>query len=77
MGWSAGLVDYATSVAAWTADGHTEDWQAWFFYALGAATFLLYRRTRGQWWPVAWCAAIPVTSTVVGVLLRGYAEYHP
>lgn len=69
LGWSAGLVDYATEVAAWTADGRTADWQAWIFYALAAGTFLLYRRTRGHWWPVAWCAAIPVTSTVVGVLL--------
>lgn len=69
MGWSAGLVDYATSVTAWIADGRTSDPQAWFFYALGSATFLLYRRTRGHWWPVAWCAAVPVTSTVVGVLL--------
>lgn len=68
LGWSAGLVDYATYVTAWIADTGFGP-QAWFWCAAAAATVLLYRRTRGHWWPVAWCAAIPVTSTVVGVLL--------
>ena len=68
LGWSAGLVDYATHVTAWIADTGFGP-QAWFWCGVGAATFLLYRRTRGHWWPVAWCAAVPVTSTVVGVLL--------
>lgn len=68
MGWEVGLVDYATHVTAWIA-GTGFGPQAWFWCGVGAATFLLYRRTRGHWWPVAWCAAVPVTSTVVGVLL--------
>lgn len=68
LGWSAGLVDYATYVTAWIADTGFGP-QAWFWCGAGAVTVLLYRRTRGLWWPIAWCAAIPVTSTVVGVLL--------
>lgn len=68
LGWSAGLVDYATYVTAWIAATGFGP-QAWFWCGVGAATFLLYRRTRGLWWPVAWCAAVPATSTVVGVLL--------
>lgn len=69
LGWTCGLVDYATYVTRWIADTGTVGPQAFFWYVTGAATFLLYRRTRGHWWPVAWCAAVPVTSTVVGVLL--------
>jgi len=68
MGWSAGLVDYATYITAWIADTGFGP-QAWFWCGVGAATLLLHRRTRGLWWPVAWCAAIPAASTVVGVLL--------
>jgi Na+-translocating ferredoxin:NAD+ oxidoreductase RnfD subunit len=45
-----------------------------FWYAAAGATVLLYRRTRSWWWPVAWLATVPATSTVVGVLL--YAP-HP
>ncbi|MFM9635946.1 hypothetical protein [Streptomyces turgidiscabies] len=70
MGWSMGLVDYATYVTRWIADTGFGP-QAWFWCGAGAATVLLHRRTRGLWWPIAWCAAIPVTSTVVGVLLYG------
>lgn len=76
MGWSAGLVDYTTHVTAWIADTGFGP-QAWFWCGVGAATLLLHRRTRGLWWPIAWFAAIPAASTVVGVLLHGYAEYHP
>lgn len=68
LGWTCGLVDYATYVTAWIADTGFGP-QAWFWCGAATATFLLYRRTRGLWWPIAWCAAIPVTSTVVGVLL--------
>jgi hypothetical protein len=35
----------------------------------------MWRRTRGWWWPVAWLCAVPVSSTVVGVLLYG-TGYH-
>jgi hypothetical protein len=68
MGWSAGLVDYTTHVTAWIADTGFGP-QAWFWCGVGAATVLLHRRTRGLWWPIAWCAAIPAASTAVGVLL--------
>ena len=68
MGWSMGLADYATHVTAWIADTGFGP-QAWFWCAVGAATLLLHRRTRGLWWPIAWCAAVPAASTVVGVLL--------
>lgn len=68
MGWSAGIVDYATHVTAWIA-GTGFGPQAWFWCGVGAATLILHRRTRGLWWPVAWCCAIPASSTVVGVLL--------
>jgi hypothetical protein len=68
MGWSAGLVDYTTHVTAWIADTGFGP-QAWFWCAVGAATLPLHRRTRGLWWPIAWFAAIPAASTVVGVLL--------
>jgi hypothetical protein len=69
LGWSAGLVDYATYVTAWIADAGLVGVQATFWYCAGAATFVLYRRTRRWWMPVAWMAAIPACSTVVGVLL--------
>jgi hypothetical protein len=68
MGWETGLVDYATYVTAWIADTGTVGVQAFFWYGAATSTFLLYRRTR-TWGPVAWCAAIPLCSTVTGVLL--------
>ncbi|MFM9616830.1 hypothetical protein ACKI14_02570 [Streptomyces turgidiscabies] len=71
LGWSAGLVDYSTHVTAWIAATSPTGGQAFFWYGAATCTFLLYRRTRHHWWPVAWCAAIPVTSTVTGVLLYG------
>lgn len=69
LGWSAGLVDYATYVTAWIAGTGLVGPQAVFWYCVAAATFLLYRRTRGWLLPAAWLAAVPVTSVVVGVLL--------
>jgi hypothetical protein len=37
-----------------------------------SATFLLYHAyTRADGGPVAWLAAVPATSTVIGVLLYG------
>jgi hypothetical protein len=74
LGWTVGLVDWATYVTAWIADTGPVGPQAVFWYAAAGTTVLLYRRTRSWWWPVAWLAAIPATSTVVGVLL--YAP-HP
>ncbi|MEH0417840.1 hypothetical protein [Streptomyces sp. B21-083] len=75
LGWSAGLVDYSTHVTAWIASTGPTGGQAFFWYGAATCTFLLYRRTRSHWWPVAWCAAIPVTSTITGVLL--YGTPHP
>lgn len=69
LGWSLGLVDWATYVTAWIADTGLVGPQALFWYCAAGATVLIYRRTRGWWRPVAWLAAVPVSSTVVGVLL--------
>lgn len=71
LGWSAGLVGYATYVTAWIARTGLLGPQACFWYCAGAATFWLYRRTRRWWWPAAWLAAVPASSVVVGVLLYG------
>ncbi|NUO42402.1 MAG: hypothetical protein HOV82_10220 [Streptomyces sp.] len=69
LGWSIGLVDWATYVTGWIADTGPIGPQAVFWYATAGATALLYRRTRRWWWPIAWLAAVPATSTVTGVLL--------
>lgn len=69
LGWSAGLVDWVTYVTAWIAATGPAGPQAVFWYCAAGATFLLYRRTRGWWLPVAWLAAVPACSTVLGVLL--------
>jgi len=74
LGWSVGLVDWATYVTAWIADTGLIGVQACFWYAAAGATVVLYRRTRRWWLPVAWLAAVPLSSTVAGVLL--YAP-HP
>ncbi|MER5715741.1 hypothetical protein [Streptomyces sp. NPDC002132] len=69
LGWTCGLVDWATHVTAWIATTSPIGPQALFWYATAGGTALIYRRTRAWWWPVAWLAAVPVSSTVVGVLL--------
>lgn len=74
LGWSVGLVDWATHVTSWIATSDPTSGQAVFWYATASGTALIYRRTRSWWRPVAWLAAVPVTSTVAGVLL--YAP-HP
>jgi len=74
LGWSVGLVGWSTYVTGWIAATSPVSGQAVFWYATAGATVLVYRRTRNWWLPVAWLAAVPVTSTVVGVLL--YAP-HP
>lgn len=71
LGWAIGLVDWVTYVTSWIADGRLTHPQAIFWYLAGVATLLLHHATRGRWWPVAWLAAVPATSTVVGVLLYG------
>lgn len=71
LGWSMGLVDWATYVTAWIAQTGLVGPQALFWYAAAGGTVLVYRRTRSWWTPAAWLAAVPVTSTVVGVLLYG------
>lgn len=74
LGWSMGLVGWSTYVTAWIATTGPLGPQAVFWYVAAAGTVLVYRRTRTWWTPAAWLAAVPVTSTVVGVLL--YAP-HP
>ncbi|MFG3276217.1 hypothetical protein [Streptomyces luteogriseus] len=69
LGWSVGLVDWATYVTGWIADTGPIGPQAVFWYATAGGTVLVYRCTRRWWWPVAWLAAVPATSTVTGVLL--------
>lgn len=70
-GWPLGLVDWGTDTAAWYADGHWTTPSAWVLYGLGAAAISLYRRTRTWAWPIAWAAAIPVSSVSAGLLLYG------
>ncbi|MDL5205116.1 hypothetical protein [Streptomyces sp. ALI-76-A] len=69
LGWTVGLVGYATYVTAWIADTGLIGPQAIFWYVAAGATALLYRRTRSWWRPIAWLAAVPATSTIAGVLL--------
>ena len=71
LGWSIGLVGWWTYVTAWIAETGLVGWQAIFWYVVAVLEFLVYHRTRGAWLPVAWLAAVPATSTVVGVLLYG------
>lgn len=74
FGWWLGWVGWATDTAAWYAAGHWTTPSAWVLYGLGVCTCALYSKTRSWRLPVAWMAAVPVTSIVVGVLL--YAP-HP
>ncbi len=73
-GWELGLVDYSMHVTAWIASTGLVGPQAFFWYGVAAATGLLYRRFARAPRPIAWAAAVPVSSIVVGVLL--YAP-HP
>lgn len=75
LGWMVGLVGWATYVTTWIATTGPVGFQAFLWYAAAAATFLLHRRTRSWWRPVAFLAAVPASSTVVGVLL--YGTPHP
>lgn len=70
-GWPLGLVDWGTDTAAWYADGHWTTPSAWVLYGLGAAAISLHRRARAWAWPIAWAAAIPVSSVSAGLLLYG------
>ena len=69
LGWGLGLVHWATHVTAWVAADRWTDPQSVACYALALGSVALYRRTRGWWWPVTWMAAVPASSTVLGVLL--------
>lgn len=69
LGWSIGLVGWSTYVTAWIADTGLIGPQAFLWYVAAGGTVLVYRRTRGWWWPVAWLTSVPACSTVVGVLL--------
>jgi hypothetical protein len=75
-GWRLGWVDWGTDTAAWYAAGHWVSPSALVLYGLGVVALALYRRSRRWAWPVAWAAAIPVSSVVVGVLLYG-TGYQP
>ena len=75
-GWWLGWVDWATDTAAWYAAGHWITPSALVLYGLGVVLLAIYRRTRTVAWPIAWAAAIPVSSVVAGVLLYG-TGYHP
>ncbi|MFF3460992.1 hypothetical protein [Streptomyces sp. NPDC002619] len=70
-GWRIGLVNWATDTAAWYAHGHWTSPTAWVLYGLAVGVVALYRRTRAWLLPIAWTAAIPASSIVVGVLLYG------
>lgn len=69
FGWGLGVVSWATHVTAWIAADRWANPQSITCYVLGLGAVALYRRTRHWWWPVAWMAAVPVSSIVVGVLL--------
>ncbi|MFJ8538146.1 hypothetical protein [Streptomyces sp. NPDC093591] len=75
LGWTVGLVGWVTYVTAWIVSTSPYGPQAIFWCIVGAATLLLHHRTRSWWRPVAWLAAVPASSTVVGVLLYG-TGYH-
>lgn len=68
-GWPIGLVGWGSNTAAWFAAGHWTAPSAWVLYGLGLCAISLYRRARTWAWPAAWAAAIPVSSTTLGVLL--------
>lgn len=68
-GWWPGWVDWATDTAAWYAAGHWVSAEAFALYGLGVLACGVYRRSRAWAWPIAWAAAVPVSSIVVGVLL--------
>lgn len=74
-GWRLGWVNWSTNTAAWYTAGHWTTPTAFVLYGLGLCAYALYRRTRGAPWPIAWAAAVPVSSVVVGVLLYG-TGYH-
>jgi hypothetical protein len=75
-GWRIGWVDWSTDTAAWYAADHWTSPSAIALYALGALVIAVYRRSRHWAWPVAWTAAIPVSSVVAGLLLYG-TGYQP
>ena len=68
-GWSLGWVDWGTDTAAWYAAGHWTSPSGFVLYGLGLGLCALYRRSRHWAWPVAWAAAVPVSSIALGVLL--------
>lgn len=75
-GWRFGWVDWSTDTAAWFAAGHWVSPSAFALYGLGGVLLAIYRHSRRWAWPVAWAAAIPVSSVVAGVLLYG-TGYQP
>ncbi|MFB6858153.1 hypothetical protein ACFCWV_37590 [Streptomyces sp. NPDC056341] len=70
-GWLIGLVNWGTDTARWFAAGHRMSSSAWTNY--GLAAIVIYRRTRHRPFPVAWLAAVPVSSVTLGALLYGRA----
>ncbi|WP_432164882.1 hypothetical protein [Streptomyces sp. bgisy031] len=72
-GWPIGLVNWGTGTAHWFAAGNWTSSSAWTIYGLAAIAISIYRRTRHRLLPVAWLAAVPVSSVALGVLLYGTA----
>lgn len=75
-GWPLGWVGWGTDTAAWYAAGHWVSPSAFVLYGLGGCVLSLYRRARTWAWPLAWAAAVPVSSIALGVLLYG-TGYQP
>ncbi|MER7738872.1 hypothetical protein ABTX34_11195 [Streptomyces sp. NPDC096538] len=68
-GWPIGLVGWGSNTAAWFAAGNWTAPSAWVLYGLCLCALSLYRRARTWAMPAAWAAAIPISSTTLGVLL--------
>jgi hypothetical protein len=75
-GYRIGWVDWGTDTAAWYADGHWLTPSAFALYGLGFCACALYRRSRTWAWPIAWAAAVPVSSVIAGIALYG-TGYQP
>lgn len=69
LGWSFEWVDHTKTAVAWIKTEGFADVSSIFSIGFGVACLLLYRSSRGWWWPVAWFASVPAASVIAGVLL--------